>query len=108
MKMFWFIFSIYLALLSVFPCSDKFEFDSKPTETQTFFSSTTEHQHETEQCSPFCSCACCGISTTNLQKVKFTFRDRKIIVDKIQLFSLYKFRYFEEISSSIWQPPKLS
>jgi hypothetical protein len=88
------------------PCGDKEEcnYDSL---NKLVFSATehSDHHDETETCSPFCICACCG------QIISFHFIQESSISDLI-IFEKKIYSYvsptFAEISFSFWQPPKIS
>lgn len=109
MKLFWHILSVYLVSLAVLPCSDKEECDITVTE-QTIISlaaNHTQHSHQNEQCPPFCSCACCGIHSFQLQMSFINFKEHTFLSNKKKQISTYAFIYSNEFSSNIWQPPKL-
>jgi len=67
---------------------------------------TTDHQkhnHETEACTPFCTCSCCA-SSAYFPLVKiFT----PIGASSSQNFPLFNIAFNAEAHYSIWQPPKL-
>ncbi|PJA07116.1 MAG: hypothetical protein COX70_08170 [Flavobacteriales bacterium CG_4_10_14_0_2_um_filter_32_8] len=106
MKFFTFLFSFYLFILAVMPCSNQNDCEYS-IEEQSFGIATnhTEHQNEAEHCSPFCMCACC-IQSCNFTKQQINFAlifpiiSKKIIVYHSLLTSPFCY--------SIWQPPKLS
>jgi hypothetical protein len=105
MKLFWLIFSFYILALAAIPCCES---DKCVKEINTTISQNPNHnQHQSELCTPFCSCALCPASafyeTINLIK----FRERNISFEREIQVSLYSFIYTKEFSSTIWQPPKL-
>ncbi len=105
MKSFWLIFSFYIIILSVLPCTDKEECNEP---NQTTISTNTEHQnhdHETEHCSPFCTCSCCAASVffPAFSKVYAT----KVVFQTKQ-YPLYHIAFKTEVSSNIWQPARLA
>jgi len=64
-----------------------------------------QHKHNTEACSPFCSCSCCAasafyspLSKAQINKVEF----------QSEKYPLYNVAFSTEAQNSIWQPPKLS
>jgi hypothetical protein len=78
-----------------------------PSAEQTASATTdhSSHDNDTENCSPFCMCACCGqsFSFTHFQAdlgLNFPTVSQKITV--------YKASFTSEVSFSIWQPPKIS
>jgi hypothetical protein len=71
-------------------------------------SSTTDHSdHEgdTEHCSPFCMCACCGQSITN---IFYPTALNNLTLIPSQDFPVYNASFVSEVYLSIWQPPKIS
>ena len=107
MKIVSFIFSLYLLTLSFMPCTDG-EDCKDETQSQTSTFATTDHSNhdnDTENCSPFCVCACCGQNITTLfYPVDFlSFKP----VSK-QVFSVYTSAFVSEVYFNIWQPPKIS
>lgn len=106
MKSFWLIFSFYILILSVLPCTDKEECNEP---TQTTISSNTEHQnhdHVTEHCSPFCVCACCGTNISFSPFSTFKIIERPIFNSSIP-YSLFNEYFKSNFYGNIWQPPQL-
>jgi hypothetical protein len=58
MKFFATILSLYILLLTAIPCVDHPE-DHTLQKIEITQSATDNHQHEGDQCSPFCTCDCC-------------------------------------------------
>ena len=86
--------------LSVLPCSDGHTCEA---ENDANWSMTHEHsQDEKDHCSPFCSCACCGI-TINLNKIEATEKT-KITFSNTYYFP-YSFHYDFSFLKSVWRPP---
>lgn len=85
------------------PCGDKEDCHEK-AKLELTADDHSDHEHESEQCSPFCICSCCGtysqISSIYELEVKInnTISDRALP---------YVTDHISEISLSIWQPPKL-
>ncbi len=100
------IFSFYLLALSVMPCSDKDDCKYQSTGQSTFATTDhSSHDSDTEHCSPFCMCACCG------QSCSFTHFQADLsqyFPTVAQKVSIYKAFFSSEVSFSIWQPPKIS
>jgi hypothetical protein len=92
----------------VLPCNDSVECDdfTKTTISQT--EKHNNHSHETEQCTPFCICACCGTHAFQIQKAFLPSKENNIIFENEKLKTIYSFFYTKNISSKIWQPPKAS
>ncbi len=108
MKFFCFIFSIFLLILSVLPCNESVEcYDiSKTIISQT--DSHNNHTHETDQCTPFCICTCCGVYFFQIQTPFLSSKENVVVLDNEKLKTVYSFFYKQNISSKIWQPPKIS
>jgi hypothetical protein len=67
-----------------------------------------KHNHETEQCPPFCTCACCGLHINKFQTASVTFKeDLALFVQKKEV-NFYAFHYNKKIAMKIWQPPQIS
>jgi len=90
------------------PCGDKNECESMPVTTELTQNTNHEkHEHQKELCSPFCTCACCGISIYQ-STIHFYSVEKKIEVNLEERNPFYAFIYAKDISSIIWQPPKCS
>jgi hypothetical protein len=104
MKFFAFIISFYFLALSCFPCGDGQECDTKAEQKISATADHQEHQHQTENCTPFCICACCAASV-------FCQPVESVKTHKLELQAA-KFQYEISLIStdlhSIWQPPKIS
>jgi hypothetical protein len=108
MKFFWLFFSLLLSTLSVFPCGDSLECKTK---TESKIPENTDHEkhnHESEQCTPFCSCACCGITVFQFQKLAYNFKTKTILYNQKNKIIFYSFIYKKQVAYKIWQPPKIS
>jgi len=93
---------LYLACL---PCGDSIECNPKMEKTISAENNHQEHQHESESCTPFCTCSCCAVPAffvaySKAQIDKPTFQSRK--------YPLYNIALNADVYYSIWQPPKLS
>jgi len=100
------IFSVYILILSSMPCNDNGLHNYNNSNHSSASSIIHEAQSsQSENCTPFCFCDCCGISC-NYQsfKSKMDF----IIPAAEQNNSFYKSTVLLDVSFSIWQPPKIS
>jgi len=100
MKILCYILSIYILSLLAYPCQDKCD-HSYTHKTE----KSTDQNHEKEDChncSPFCTCNCCSVSTI------LTFKATIITSETIPVLfvSVYKEAPLKDIVFSIWQPPK--
>ena len=98
------IFSVYLVVLSCLYCSDAKSCVVTDTTVSIAAGAHDDHEQDTEHCSPFCICACCGqtaASTINLLAINFNLQSGTT------LFNVYTQIFPTEVSLSVWQPPKL-
>jgi len=105
-KFFTVIFSFYFLAISVLPCGDKKDCKNNATDQISLeISDHSEHEEDTEHCSPFCLCACCGTSYTN-----HSWSNVPDGFDLIcnQAFLCYKSSLISEVFFSVWQPPNLN
>lgn len=113
MKIASFIFCIYLSALAMMPCSDYMQsMDSNKniqSSSQQHNNHDHDHDHEnediTDTCSPFCICACCGLS--------YSIENTHIKIPTVRTFSSKKIPlYNSSINSNeflfIWKPPQIS
>ena len=106
MKSFWLIFSFYILVLSVLPCTDKEECNEP---IQTNISSNTKHEnhnHDKEHCSPFCTCACCGTNISFTSFTAFQIIERPVFNSSMS-YSLFNEYIKSNFFGNIWQPPQL-
>lgn len=107
MKFFTIIFSIYLLALSVMPCADMMECKHQSEKSVSPFAANNHEKHsgDSEQCTPFCICNCCG------QTCNSEFNSNHIAVFENpveQNFPVYTSAFVPEVYFNIWQPPKIS
>lgn|GEM_PF-166240 len=99
------LFSVYFLSLSCIPCSDKDDCKYPKSDQSTL--ATTDHNshnNNTENCSPFCMCACCGQSC-NFEHLQTDLGFNFPTV--LQKTTVYKSSFVSDVSFSIWQPPKI-
>ena len=65
----------------------------------------SDHNSDTENCSPFCMCACCGQTFTSTIIPLFFFKNQEV---KSYDVSIHQTSLISEFYISIWQPPKIS
>jgi hypothetical protein len=98
------ILCIYFTLLCFVPCSDANECTEAPYSSISGAEDHESHSHESELCSPFCICVCCGQSTS------FPIHGSVMIpqVFPAEPFaSIYQTTVPHEVYDAIWQPPKI-
>ena len=62
MKSFAFLMCIYLLILCCLPCSDSIECNLPDRYSSSQSDDHHNHSHESENCTPFCTCSCCGLT----------------------------------------------
>ena len=108
MKNLWLFFSILILTLSVLPCSDTIECNDKTKTEITQQDNHEKHNHNSEQCPPFCSCACCGVNVFQFQNPVYSFKKDLVFINQKEKINFYSFIYNKKIAHKIWQPPKIS
>jgi hypothetical protein len=99
-----FLFTLYLACLAVYPCSDQHSCADEKKAGITIVD-TTDHDHdanESDHCTPFCICSCCS---TSMQATALLNIDLQQTTHNT-VFIPYRENYIPNTSHSIWQPPK--
>ena len=104
MKFFAFIMAFLVLALSCMPCADAGA-ATQDGKAKTELTRTTDQQDQddTDECSPFCHCACCaGISINHtvavISKIPAYFESHKVSFVFLEVI---------DIASPIWQPPRL-
>jgi len=101
------LFSFYVFLLSCAPCVDEQGLFSADEHLCSETSQNNSPAHQDEQdCSPFCTCACCGSQGFNVPSA-FSFHSSNGFVAQ-KNSAVYTFHFSSDFISSIWQPPKIS
>lgn len=103
MKIFVFIFSVYILFLTAVPCIDKPEDHTLVKSEISPLTKNPTHQ-DCDHCSPFCTCNCC--SSPKIQQ------DIILVFNSFELVTEYSAVYLPGVSASpstrIWQPPQFS
>lgn len=100
------IFSFYILALSCMSCSDKDDCNYMSNDQSKFATTNhSDHDSDTENCSPFCMCACCGQSCSFTHFQTDLSQNFPTVAQKV---SVYKAFFSSKVSFSIWQPPKIS
>ncbi|MBK9107330.1 MAG: hypothetical protein IPM92_02840 [Saprospiraceae bacterium] len=105
MKFFTITFSLYILVLSLVPCGDVHDCNEVQITYISANADTDHHKHETDTCTPFCICSCCGTSVINMHDPA-TFSDIVLVHSKdlpVYMQTFLSIAYFH-----IWQPPKIS
>jgi len=95
-----------MLVLSSLPCGDTDECnENNPAPIATKASSHDRHDDDTENCTPFCICACCATAIIYQPLAAFKI--------SAKLFpTIYnpapETDYVSQVSVAIWQPPKVT
>ena len=104
-KLLFLFLSIYLLVLSCFPCNDSKECNLITQVEVSASNNHQEHNHSKEACTPFCTCSCCAASAfyNPISKVQVVNEDFQSIK-----YPIHVERFKAGVSYSIWQPPKIA
>ncbi len=104
MKILAYILSFYITFLQVIPCVDHLEDNCMQTYQVSQLNNDSQSQHSSDYCSPFCTCNCCSSpiihQVHNIHFECFTY-SKKHTTNFIPV-------HINELSTSIWQPPKIA
>ncbi len=106
MKYLFIILSLYIVGLTVLPCADDIRnmYDSVAFHDDCSDNTDGSGSATTDDCSPFCSCACCGVS------LNYIFGKTHTLVQynqySIEKNILYKRHIKPGFSAAVFQPPK--
>ena len=106
MKTFWINFAFYILTISLLPCTDTADCNDHNLVAEIDNSNHQKDSNNTEQCSPFCICSCCGITTVQLQIPLLTFTNH-IYFAKVKQTIFYQLYTPTNNYNNIWQPPKV-
>ncbi|NCU04002.1 MAG: hypothetical protein GXC73_08450 [Chitinophagaceae bacterium] len=103
MKFFTGILTIYILLLSMFPCPEDVLSFGKEITTAVVDQMPADDDCE-DECPPFCSCACCGVQMMRTCHCLHIKKPAQFAVyhPGMQTLSIL------DIYRPIWQPPQLS
>jgi hypothetical protein len=97
MKIFAYILSIVVLVLSVNPCIDKPMDNTLQKNELTQSTNNNNHQNDTDHCSPFCTCQCCqtnyyvsnvtSLSPSN--ELGISYNDYSQSFQSLELFDFY-------------------
>lgn len=110
LKIVHFILTIYLLGLSLMTCSDAEIHSSAPNsgfELAHDGEGTHSHNKEGDMCSPFCSCACCGVQIVNNMTV-LNLNFPVLTEQPVPQIPHYTPVFASSFSGSIWQPPQIN
>lgn len=104
-----YFFSVYLFILACLPCSDSSECADYAQTSQVAQADThQDHSHETEACSPFCTCSCCGVQVPQISFSNPLPQPKAPVQEETKAYSLYRPSACPDFYGNIWQPPKIA
>jgi predicted small integral membrane protein len=106
MRLFIFIFSLYIFALSIMPCDTVYHdcnIDSPLTESPQDHSHGSDHN---DICNPFCTCAGFSIFVSTYLTPQY-FSNAKVVDDVLLKFVNWEFSFASKFFGKIWQPPKI-
>jgi hypothetical protein len=109
MKFFTLVFSFYLLVVSLLPCSDaRNECTDASQQFQVEQASAHNHQSDhNDVCSPFCTCTYCNvIAGFALQPLKAI--DLKPVVKGTPQYPVHHTFFISAYFGNIWQPPRIN
>ncbi|WP_298782428.1 DUF6660 family protein [uncultured Polaribacter sp.] len=98
MKYLTLIFAVITLALSTVPCTDGIN------ETADTFQTENHSDHSDDGCTPFCTCACCGIA---IPFEVFVFEDEQLNTTLISHSFNYENLFTQGFITSIWHPPAI-
>lgn len=102
MRLFSFIWVIIIMATYLVPCSDALVLEGN-VKYESVRTSSDHHHNKTDDCSPFCSCACCSIPTVSQALLAIAFHPPV----HLPVYTEYTEGKLVNVSLSIWQPPQL-
>ncbi len=103
MRLFAFILSLFILTLSFVPCSDN---EDCNTPDLSLNSDHSDHDHNEDSCTPFCSCSCCGIPGLILSSPIFY-----TVLQELKMPTPAATVYYSDLIPnyfySFWQPPRI-
>ncbi|HOY96339.1 MAG TPA: hypothetical protein PK509_11420 [Catalimonadaceae bacterium] len=106
MKFLAILFSAYILLLNCIPCSDQENCNDKKEEQALHVTTDhSDHHHEADFCTPFCTCSCCG---QTCKVSSFYMPTEPAFTTLTTEVPAFQPSTFHEVFLPIWQPPKLA
>jgi hypothetical protein len=104
MKLFCFILSVYVVMLSAMPCCTDTDCQIKATAKKELAGKSSQKEKACQGCSPFFTCGTCmGFILSK----PFTPNLKPIAETPEKMFVVYQQPYVQQVSLSIWQPPQI-
>jgi len=105
MKLLFTSLGIFLLFLSCVPCSDTEECNVQQPESISTAAGHEQHSHDSESCTPFCTCSCCAASVYSAPFYKL---QANAVSPFSQKHLLLNVDFDAEAHYSIWEPPQLA
>ena len=105
LRLLFFILTGLMLWMSCLPCADSRSCDETSSVTNAVNANTQQHHHDSESCTPFCSCSCCSLP---ILFTSFTKENINKPVSPSLKFPLFNISLIAEAHYSIWQPPQLA
>jgi hypothetical protein len=101
-KFFSILLSLYIVVLTLVPCVDHDLGTNSYSNGNVVAGQVSQHQEDQDCCSPFCNCACCGLS---IEVAKIFVMEQQIsLLQSVSCTANPRVK--SGYSFSIWQPPK--
>ena len=93
-------------MLTAYPCADKHnDVTTISSNSQAHSQHNHSHDEETDLCSPFCVCNCCGMTLSVSQINTLLPEHHKVVIKDILPDGKYDHKTLHP--AGIWQPPKI-
>ena len=107
MKAIAFFMAFYILVLGAVPCSDMHN-KCNTENSKTELTQNHNHQNDTnDNCTPFCTCACCSASVVALDFAPFHIK-KPAEFSISQKITIRNFSFVSNYFGNIWQPPKIT
>ncbi|WP_394341550.1 DUF6660 family protein [Pelobium manganitolerans] len=98
------ILTIVILAMHFLPCSDAFALNKSSRYESVQQSADNEDTHKAfDECTPFCSCACCAIPSVTQAQIAIKLH----VPDYSNTYRPHTPGNFIDVSLPIWQPPQL-
>lgn len=105
MKFLFFILGSLMLYMSCLPCGDSRDCNVRSAVNISKAGNHQNHGHQSETCTPFCTCSCCTASAFYTPFIKYQVSK---VVFQSEKYPLYNVAFNAEAHYAIWQPPQLS
>jgi hypothetical protein len=99
-----FILNLLMLVMIFVPCKDHKTLAGEGSRTQAFHASTPVSSAADDDCSPLCSCSCCGAVSLFYALPQLA---AVLPAPAIKKYPAYKAPFYSAERSSVWQPPRI-